>query len=89
MGLVTVAGYAVVLYVLAKLLTYLSKYVRSPLDVNRIGEWTLVTGATDGIGNIRIKLSIQIADSNISSQEREYVRSWPSGDRTSCWSAGP
>ena len=60
MGLVTVAGYAVVLYVLAKLLTYLSKYVRSPLDVNRIGEWTLVTGATDGIGNIRIKLSIQM-----------------------------
>ena len=58
MGLVTVAGYAVVLYVLAKLLTYLSKYVRSPLDVNRIGEWTLVTGATDGIGNIRIKRSI-------------------------------
>ena len=60
MGLVTVAGYAVVLYVLAKLLTYLSKYVRSPLDVNRIGEWTLVTGATDGIGNIRIKRSIQM-----------------------------
>ena len=60
MGLVTVAGYAVVLYVLAKLLTYLSKYVRSPLDVNRIGEWTLVTGATDGIGNIGIKLSIQM-----------------------------
>ena len=60
MGLVTVAGYAVVLYVLAKLLTYLSKYVRSPLDVNRIGEWTLVTGATDGIGIIRIKLSIQM-----------------------------
>ena len=60
MGLVTVAGYAVVLYVLAKLLTYLSKYVRSPLDVNRIGEWTLVTGATDGIGNILIKLSIQM-----------------------------
>ena len=50
MSLVTVAGYAAVLYVLAKLLTYLSKYVRSPLDVNKLGEWSLVTGATDGIG---------------------------------------
>ena len=38
------------MYVLAKLLTYLSKYVRSPLDVNKLGEWSLVTGATDGIG---------------------------------------
>ena len=50
MTLITVAGYAAVLYVLAKLLTYLSKYVRSPLDVNKLGEWSLVTGATDGIG---------------------------------------
>ena len=52
MSLVTVAGYAAVLYVLAKLLTYLSKYVRSPLDVNKLGEWSLVTGATDGIGGL-------------------------------------
>jgi len=50
MGLVTVAGYAAVLYVLAKLLTYLSKYVRTPLDVSKLGEWSIVTGATDGIG---------------------------------------
>ena len=54
MSLVTVAGYAAVLYVLAKLLTYLSKYVRSPLDVNKLGEWSLVTGATDGIGGLII-----------------------------------
>ena len=40
------------MYVLAKLLTYLSKYVRSPLDVNKLGEWSLVTGATDGIGGL-------------------------------------
>ena len=50
MGLVTVAGYAAVLYVLAKLLTYLSKYVRTPLDVSKLGDWSIVTGATDGIG---------------------------------------
>ena len=50
MSLITVAGYAAVLYLVAKLLTYLSKYVRSPLDVNKLGDWSLVTGATDGIG---------------------------------------
>jgi len=50
MSLITVAGYAAVLYVLAKLLTYLSKYVRSPLNVSKLGDWSLVTGATDGIG---------------------------------------
>jgi len=50
MSLVTVAGWAAILYVLAKLLTYLSKYVRTPLEVKKLGEWALVTGATDGIG---------------------------------------
>jgi len=50
MSLITVAGYAAVLYLVAKLLTYLSKYVRSPLNVNKLGDWSLVTGATDGIG---------------------------------------
>ena len=50
MSLVTIAGYASLLYILAKLLTYLSKYVRSPLDVSKLGDWSLVTGATDGIG---------------------------------------
>ena len=38
------------MYVLAKLLTYLSKYVRTPLDVSKLGDWSIVTGATDGIG---------------------------------------
>ena len=51
MSLVTLAGYACILYILAKLLTYLSKYVRTPLNVNKLGDWSLVTGATDGIGN--------------------------------------
>ena len=46
----TVAGYAGILYVLAKLLTYLSKYIRSPLNVKKLGDWSLITGATDGIG---------------------------------------
>ena len=50
MSLVTIAGYACLLYILAKLLTYLSKYVRTPLNVNKLGDWSLVTGATDGIG---------------------------------------
>ena len=52
MSLVTIAGYACLLYILAKLLTYLSKYVRTPLNVNKLGDWSLVTGATDGIGRI-------------------------------------
>ena len=52
MSLVTIAGYACILYILAKLLTYLSKYVRTPLNVNKLGDWSLVTGATDGIGRI-------------------------------------
>ena len=51
MSVVAVAGYAGILYVLAKLLTYLSKYVRTPLNVKKLGDWSLVTGATDGIGN--------------------------------------
>ena len=52
MSLVNIAGYACILYLLAKLLTYLSKYVRTPLNVNKLGDWSLVTGATDGIGRI-------------------------------------
>jgi len=32
------------------LMGYLSKYVRSPVDVTKLGDWALVTGATDGIG---------------------------------------
>ena len=43
MSLVTIAGYASLLYILAKLLTYLSKYVRSPLDVSKLGGWGLGT----------------------------------------------
>jgi len=50
MSAVTMAGYAAILYLLAKLLTYLSKYVRTPLQVKKLGDWALVTGATDGIG---------------------------------------
>ena len=48
--LVTVAGYVGLVVVAARLLTYLSKYLRSPLKVTKLGDWALVTGATDGIG---------------------------------------
>jgi len=48
--LVTLAGYAALLVVTAKLLAYFAKYTRSPLDVKKLGDWALVTGGTDGIG---------------------------------------
>ena len=92
MSLITVAGYAAVLYLVAKLLTYLSKYVRSPLDVNKLGDWSLVTGATDGIGkkNIKHKLSVSPAsDQDFSVQVRDSARSLRGAARTSCWSAAP
>ena len=44
------AGYVGLVVVAARLLTYLSKYLRSPLKVTKLGDWALVTGATDGIG---------------------------------------
>lgn len=50
MSVITVVGYLTILFLVAKLLRYLSKYVASPLDPRKLGEWALVTGATDGIG---------------------------------------
>ena len=47
---VAAVGYVALLLVVARLLTYLAKYVRSPLAVKGLGDWALVTGATDGIG---------------------------------------
>ena len=87
MSLITVAGYAAVLYLVAKLLTYLSKYVRSPLDVNKLGDWSLVTGATDGIGrkNKKPELSVSAAaNQNFSLQGRDSARSLRGAARTSC-----
>merc|ERR1711974_299250 len=34
----------------ARLLAYLAKYIRSPIEVKKLGDWALVTGGTDGIG---------------------------------------
>lgn len=48
--LVTLVGYITLLGAAARLLVYLAKYVRSSVDVTQLGDWALVTGATDGIG---------------------------------------
>ena len=48
--LVTLAGYVALVVVVGRLLAYLSKYVKSPVKVRSLGDWALVTGATDGIG---------------------------------------
>jgi len=48
--LVTVAGYVALLVVAARLLAYLVKYIKSPIEVKKLGDWALVTGGTDGIG---------------------------------------
>jgi len=50
MILVTVAGYVSLTLLVVKLASYLAKYFKSPLDVSKLGDWALVTGATDGIG---------------------------------------
>jgi len=48
--LVTLAGYVALVVVIGRLLAYLSKYAKSPVKVKSLGDWALVTGATDGIG---------------------------------------
>ena len=58
--LVTLAGYVALVIVVGRLLAYLSKYVKSPIKVKSLGDWALVTGATDGIG----KSSIFVADNH-------------------------
>ena len=47
---VVVTGYIALGVMAASCLRYLAKYFRSPLDVSSLGDWALVTGATDGIG---------------------------------------
>ena len=59
--LVTLAGYVALVVVVGRLLAYLSKYVKSPIKVKSLGDWALVTGATDGIG----KSSIMIYDDDL------------------------
>ena len=61
--LVTLAGYVALVVVIGRLLAYLSKYAKSPVKVKSLGDWALVTGATDGIGKflslswLRLELS--------------------------------
>jgi len=50
MGVLEVLGSALCGYVILRILFYLSKFVRTPVDVKRLGDWAVVTGATDGIG---------------------------------------
>jgi len=50
MGLVDIVGYVTILYLLVKLASYLSKYFKAPLNPKKLGDWAIVTGATDGIG---------------------------------------
>jgi len=50
MGLVDIVGYVTILYLLVKLASYVSKYFKAPLNPKKLGDWAIVTGATDGIG---------------------------------------
>ena len=52
--LVTLAGYVALVVVVGRLLAYLSKYAKSPVKVKSLGDWALVTGATDGIGKLSL-----------------------------------
>ena len=45
-------GYAVSLYVGIKLVSMFLSFVRPAVNVKKLGEWALVTGATDGIGRL-------------------------------------
>ena len=56
--LVTLAGYVALVVIVGRLLAYLSKYVKSPIKVKFLGDWALVTGATDGIGKSSILLNL-------------------------------
>ena len=48
-------------YVAIRMLRYLSKLVRQRgLNVGELGDWALVTGATDGIGKAFVKVGIYI-----------------------------
>ena len=56
------AGYVALMVVACRLLAYLAKYVRSPLKVKSLGEWALVTGATDGIGEAHLQSKIKLLE---------------------------
>jgi len=50
MGPLEVIGVVFSLYWIIRLVLYLSKFFLSGADVSKLGDWAVVTGATDGIG---------------------------------------
>jgi len=50
MGFLEIVGLLVIGYTSIRFLAYISKLFRPSVDVKRLGDWALVTGATDGIG---------------------------------------
>ena len=51
-------------YAAVQMLRYLSTLVRRGLKVEELGDWALVTGATDGIGKAFVKAGIYVLHSN-------------------------
>ena len=53
MTLLEVVGGLACLYLgLMKFVPWLMRLTKAPLDVTKLGQWAVVTGATDGIGEI-------------------------------------
>ncbi|XP_023323937.1 very-long-chain 3-oxoacyl-CoA reductase [Eurytemora carolleeae] len=50
MEVLSLAGTVFIGYNLIRFILYISKFVRTPVDVRKLGDWAVVTGATDGIG---------------------------------------
>jgi len=48
--LVSWVGWLALTFFGAKLAVYFSKYLRSPVNLKKLGSWAVVTGASDGIG---------------------------------------
>jgi len=50
MGFLEILGSVLCGYIVLRLVFYLSKFFRTPVEVASLGEWAVITGATDGIG---------------------------------------
>lgn len=55
MGVLGYIGLICSVYAAIRFILYISKFVRSPVNVGKLGDWALVTGATDGIGKGFVK----------------------------------
>ena len=70
-------------YAAVQMLRYLSTLVRRGLKVEELGDWALVTGATDGIGKAFVKAGIYILYRNY------FVHIYcPFGEQTVCVCVG-